>query len=30
MVEDACEKFNDGEIVTLNLKDGIIFKGIPN
>ncbi len=29
-VNDACKKFNNGEIVTLDLKDGIIYKGIPN
>ena len=30
MVKDACTKFNNGEIVTLDLREGIIFKGIPN
>ncbi len=30
MVADACSKFKNGQIVTLNLKEGIIFKGVPN
>ena len=29
MVKDACTKFKNGEIVTLNLKEGIILKGLP-
>ena len=30
MVEKASDKFSNGEIVTLDLDEGIIFKGIPN
>ena len=30
MVADACSKFKNGQIVTLNLKEGIIFKRVPN
>ena len=29
-VKEACEKFKNGEIVTLDLDKGIIFKGIPS
>ncbi len=29
-VKGACDKFKNGEIVTLDLKKGIIFKGIPS
>ena len=29
-VKGACEKFKNGEIVTLDLDKGIIFKGIPS
>ena len=29
-VKRACEKFKNGEIVTLDLNKGIIFKGIPS
>ena len=30
LVNDATEKFKNGEIITLDLDEGIIFKGIPN
>ncbi|KGG15243.1 MULTISPECIES: pyruvate kinase [unclassified Prochlorococcus] len=29
-VNDACNKFHNGEIITLDLDQGIIYKGIPN
>ena len=29
-VKGACDKFKNGEIVTLDLDKGIIFKGIPS
>ncbi len=30
MVKDACKKFKNGEVVNLDLNQGIIYKGIPN